>query len=171
MNLLMVAPLLDSRGNVRYFIGAQVDVSGLCKEATELDALQRLLDRKSEAADAEATGSNGHVSGEQNGSEEFQELSEMFNASEIDVVRRCGGRMHGDQIAPEDDSQSVSQRPRLLLRETNDAYKTKIYRDLDMSNGKLEGIYQNVSLRFRIASGDPCPRCSRPPALVWKSNL
>jgi hypothetical protein len=155
MNLLMVAPLLDSRGKVRYFIGAQVDVSGLCKEATELDALQRLLGRNPDSVAAEAKEPDEQIPGDKDGSEEFQELSEMFNASEIDVVRRHGGRMHGDQVDPGDDSQSVSQRPRLLLRETNDAYKTKVYRDLDMSNGKLEGIYQNVSSFFRVSHRFP----------------
>ena len=43
MNLLMIAPLLDSRGNIRYFIGAQVDVSGLVKDCTDLESLQQLV--------------------------------------------------------------------------------------------------------------------------------
>ena len=43
LNLLMMAPLMDSKGKVRYFIGAQVDVSGLLKECSELEAMQRLL--------------------------------------------------------------------------------------------------------------------------------
>lgn len=46
MNLLMVAPLFDSRGKVRYHIGAQVDVSGLVKEAAGLESLERLVARE-----------------------------------------------------------------------------------------------------------------------------
>lgn len=46
MNLLMVAPLYDSRGKVRYHIGAQVDVSGLVKESAGLDSLERLVARE-----------------------------------------------------------------------------------------------------------------------------
>ncbi|KAK8058370.1 hypothetical protein PG994_008818 [Apiospora phragmitis] len=46
MNLLMVAPLFDSRGMVRYHIGAQVDVSGLVKESAGLDSLERLVARE-----------------------------------------------------------------------------------------------------------------------------
>ncbi|KAK7967804.1 uncharacterized protein PG986_002081 [Apiospora aurea] len=46
MNLLMVAPLFDSRGKVRYHIGAQVDVSGLVKESAGLDSLERLVARE-----------------------------------------------------------------------------------------------------------------------------
>jgi len=43
MNLLMCAPLLDSRGATRYMIGAQIDVSGLAKDCAGLDALQTLI--------------------------------------------------------------------------------------------------------------------------------
>jgi hypothetical protein len=38
----MMAPLCDSRGKIRYFIGAQVDVSGLVKECYDLESLKRL---------------------------------------------------------------------------------------------------------------------------------
>ena len=51
MNLLMTAPLCDSRGKIRYFIGAQVDVSGLVKECTELESLQRLLEMQERGED------------------------------------------------------------------------------------------------------------------------
>lgn len=47
MNLFMTAPLCDSRGVVRYIIGAQVDVSGLVKDCSEMDSLARLLDVQS----------------------------------------------------------------------------------------------------------------------------
>lgn len=43
MNLLMIAPLCDSRGTIRYHIGAQVDVSGLAKECSDLESLNRLV--------------------------------------------------------------------------------------------------------------------------------
>ncbi|GAB0134453.1 hypothetical protein EsDP_00002824 [Epichloe bromicola] len=43
MNLLLCAPLIDSRGTVRYFLGAQVDVSGLARECAGLDGLKRLV--------------------------------------------------------------------------------------------------------------------------------
>lgn len=44
MNLLMCAPLVDSMGRVRYFLGAQVDVSGLAKGCSGLESLRRLVD-------------------------------------------------------------------------------------------------------------------------------
>jgi hypothetical protein len=41
-NLLMIAPLYDSRGTIRYFMGAQVDVSGLVNEFSDLESLKTL---------------------------------------------------------------------------------------------------------------------------------
>ncbi|OTA82401.1 hypothetical protein M434DRAFT_37116 [Hypoxylon sp. CO27-5] len=46
MNILMVAPLLDSRGTVLYHIGAQVDVSGLAKKCSGLEWSKQLIVQK-----------------------------------------------------------------------------------------------------------------------------
>lgn len=72
MNMLMIAPLCDSRGKLRYFIGAQVDVSGLVKECTDLDSLQQLIERQRP---------RGSESGTREAAEkdDFQDLSEMLN--------------------------------------------------------------------------------------------
>ena len=43
MNLLLTAPLYDNRGAVRYFIGAQIDVSGLIEDGRGLDSFERFL--------------------------------------------------------------------------------------------------------------------------------
>jgi len=150
MNLLMIAPLSDSKGVIRYFIGAQVDVSGLVKDCTGLEAYQRLLER---AQDPELAQEEDR----ENQKDEFQSLSEMFNTKELEAVRRHGGRMHRDQIDDEDDRASVtSHRPRLLIQDpTSEALesRTKLLspeqalstkEDIRM-NGRLQGVYQHVS--------------------------
>ena len=43
INLLMCAPLYDNRGVVRYFIGAQVDVSGLVEDGKGIESFEKLL--------------------------------------------------------------------------------------------------------------------------------
>lgn len=92
MNLLMTAPLRDSRGTIRYFIGAQVDVSGLVKECSDMESLKRLVIRADHAqSNPEETTDNGEDTPPK---DEFQELSEMLNLQELDTVRRWGGRMH-----------------------------------------------------------------------------
>lgn len=148
MNLLMSAPLMDSRGNVRYYIGAQVDVSGLVKECSSLEGLTRMIEREQDPEGAAEED-------EANKKDEFQELSEMFNGAELDTVRKHGGRMHKEYV-DDSDRESISQgKRRVLLQDTTQevfekhsgvrhgniapAVKERI-------NGKLEGVYQNVSL-------------------------
>jgi hypothetical protein len=138
MNLLMIAPLLDSRGNLRYFIGAQVDVSGLVKDCTDLDAFRHYIDVQEGRAPPDEE------------KDEFQVLSEMFNMQELETVRRHGGNMHRETVE-EDDAMSVrggpqAPRPRILIKDTGDYGDQSPRRDvpLNMSEGKLQGVYKHV---------------------------
>ncbi|KAF2876933.1 hypothetical protein BDV95DRAFT_601344 [Massariosphaeria phaeospora] len=132
MNLLLMAPLVDSRGNLRYFIGAQVDVSGLVKDCTALDAFQRMLDKQEGNAPPE----------EPKG--ELQDLSEMFNHAELDTVRKHGGHMHREHL--EDDDASMHHRPRLLI---HDSINFEAEKPAPMSinaQGRLSGVYKHYLL-------------------------
>lgn len=140
MNLLMVAPLYDSRGAVRYFIGAQVDVSGLAKQISGLDALQNLVAARESAA------ANGDVHEEdQDEKDEFQNLCDMFNMTELETVRRRGGNMHR---VPQDEAQEASStnwhKPRILLQdETSSIQKLGVSISPSITDsGKLPGIYE-----------------------------
>ncbi|KAK0351867.1 hypothetical protein LTR94_023187, partial [Friedmanniomyces endolithicus] len=146
MNLLMTAPLMDSRGNIRYFIGAQVDCSGLVKDCSDLDGLLRLVERDEDPQAAE------HEE-RANRKDEFQELSQMFNGAELETVRKYGGRMHREYL-DDSDTESLSHgRPRLLLQDpTQDAmdrHRDSMASSLGSTitreklNGKLEGVYQH----------------------------
>ena len=148
MNLLMIAPLCDSRGLIRYFIGAQVDVSGLVKECTELESFNRLMVEQR----------NGQYSLNQHNraedvakKDEFQELSEMLNMCELSTVKKWGGRMHREHQDEDIEGESMSgaHKPRLLLKEPSpDLNKTF---NLNGGGGKLSGVYQHVSYRVSIA--------------------
>ncbi|KAF6813414.1 hisactophilin c49s mutant phototropin phy3 fusion protein [Colletotrichum sojae] len=157
MNLLMVAPLYDSRGTVRYFIGAQVDVSGLAKESSGLDALQSLVvERESATASAVASGQQHD---EEQGKDEFRDLSEMFNMVELETVRRRGGNMHR---VPRDEAQAASSsnwhKPRILIQdETSSIQQPGL--SPPVNSGKLSGVYEHYllvrpypSLRILFAS-------------------
>lgn len=157
MNLLMIAPLYDSRGAVRYFIGAQVDVSGLAKHMSGLDALQNLVSEKEAAAAA------GDLHDEDpEAKDEFQELSDMFNMTELDTVRRRGGNMHRvPQDEPQDASATNWHKPRILLQdETSSIQKLGVsIASPTTDSGKLPGIYEYYllvrpypSLRILFAS-------------------
>lgn len=120
MNLLMCAPLMDSTGVVRYYLGAQVDVSGLAKDCSGLESLRRLVDKDEEGkqwpgvqdvdgdaasrvdsgAEVEAAPPVGFPSArdaELGESDHFRLLCEVFNRQELETVRRYGGRMHRNQ--------------------------------------------------------------------------
>lgn len=154
MNLLMTAPLRDSRGNLRYFIGAQVDVSGLAKECTELGAMQQSLGDKADP----------QYHGEKKG--EFEELSEMFNQTELEIVRKSGGALHQEHVEEDDSSSTTWHRPRLLLKDpsaedTLKEYTTAVngFRPQSNLHGRLIGVYQHYllvrpfpSLRILFAS-------------------
>ena len=164
LNLLMIAPLMDSRGNIRYFIGAQVDVSGLLKDCSEMEGLMRLATQQQEQQAAAQQQSQQQDDDEQeedeeeeddpNHKDEFQELTEMFNGAELDTVRQYGGRMHKEYV-DDSDRESILTRPRLLLKDSSHDMLDKGRRSpnsvatstaiLEKINGKLEGVYQNVS--------------------------
>ncbi|OCL13512.1 hypothetical protein AOQ84DRAFT_282978 [Glonium stellatum] len=148
MNLLMIAPLLDSRGNLRYYIGAQVDITGLVKDCADLDALQRMLNKQ----ESEAT-SGADMNEPEEPKDEFQELSEMFNMAELDTVRRHGGRMHREQV-DDDDESIMNYRPRLLLKDPNMA---DIDRPLSLS-GKVDGRLSSVYKHYLLMRPAPSHR-------------
>ncbi|OLN97470.1 Blue-light-activated histidine kinase 1-like protein 3 [Colletotrichum chlorophyti] len=153
MNLLMVAPLYDSRGTVRYFIGAQVDVSGLAKESSGLDALQDLVLQR-ESAD---TVKKQHDAEEEK--DEFRDLSEMFNLAELETVRRRGGNMHR---VPQDEDHAASStnwhKPRILIQDETSSVQHANPK-VPLTSGKLSGVYEHYllvrpypSLRILFAS-------------------
>lgn len=156
MNLLMIAPLCDSRGKIRYHIGAQVDVSGLVKDCTDLESLQRLVLRQNQH-----NAYNDHNTHSVPGKgDEFQDLSEMLNIGELDTVRKWGGRMHREYQDDEDDGSrsGVQHMPRLLLKEPT-ASLNETYNLESRGSGRLSGIYQHYllirpypSLRILFAS-------------------
>ena len=148
MNMLMVAPLCDSRGKIRYFIGAQVDVSGLVKDCTDLETLQRLVIKEQ----TQYNDNNDHdLDGQREQKDDFQDLSEMFNMAELETVRKFGGRMHREY---EDEEGGASRHiaphmPRLLLHEPTAEGNPALEHSMRQS-GKLSGIYQNVGFLSTI---------------------
>lgn len=139
MNLLMMAPLLDSRGNLRYFIGAQVDVSGLVKDCTDLDAFRHYIDVEEGREPPDEP------------KDEFQELSEMLNMQELETVRRHGGNMHRETL-DEDDQMSMrggsqTPRPRVVIKDMSN-YGDEMARNGSSfkAEGRLQGVYKHVRL-------------------------
>lgn len=147
MNMLMIAPLCDSRGKIRYFIGAQVDVSGLIKDCTDLESLQQLVTRERRGHD-DVDGANMD---RQEAKDDFQDLSEMLNMAELETVRKYGGRMHREYQEEEGDvsRSGAPHMPRLLLQEPT-ADNNPGYDHSSRQSGRLSGIYQNVRFQLQL---------------------
>lgn len=136
LNLLMVAPLRDSRGTMRYFIGAQVDVSNLAKDCQGFDGLKKML--------AEAAMSDNDDAEK---ADDFQQLAEMFNHTELGIVRERGGRMH-TQVPTTEERQSWEQ-SRLILKDDNlTPPEEKTFESQPARNihGRLHGVYTHYLL-------------------------
>ncbi|KAI1371501.1 hypothetical protein F4677DRAFT_308324 [Hypoxylon crocopeplum] len=143
MNLLMVAPLFDSRGRVRYHIGAQVDVSGLAKECGGLESLKRLVAQNEDGSDPEK-GEGASVY--QSAKRTFCELVEMFNPQELKTVRERGAaneEIGGAEVA------SSWDKPRLPMTD-NPALECDgpdSVRQVSISSGgRLGGILEHYLL-------------------------
>lgn len=145
MNLLMIAPLCDSRGRIRYHIGAQVDVSGLAKDCTDLESLQKLVVQQQDQQHA-LNDDMRQLKVSREKADEFQALSEMLNMGELETVRRHGGRMHREYQDEDDETSRTAavHKPRLLLAEPTGDLARELYAGKTLS-GKLKGVYQNVS--------------------------
>ncbi|RSL75910.1 hypothetical protein CEP51_010446 [Fusarium floridanum] len=151
MNLLMVAPLYDSRGVVRYHLGAQVDVSGLVKECSGLDSLSRLMQRENPEQYPGEAPVQHHAD---HNKDEFRELAEMFNLSELKTVRESGGalhRMHQEEVKNSDTMPANWNRPRLVISDDASINRRPSDPILHESvntyrGGRLSGIFQHYLL-------------------------
>ncbi|KAK0619308.1 hypothetical protein B0T14DRAFT_584760 [Immersiella caudata] len=136
MNLLMCAPLVDSRGTTRYMIGAQIDVSGLAKDCAGLDSLRNLLDR----------GNSTSPFPDETPADTLRSLSEMFTPSELETVRTRGGtfrRLH--EGIDHEEAVSNWQKPRVVIQDPPHSPSPQSPL-LDLAGGRLAGAYENYLL-------------------------
>ncbi|KAI0876568.1 hypothetical protein GGS24DRAFT_513435 [Hypoxylon argillaceum] len=108
MNLLMIAPLYDNRGNIRYHLGAQVDVSGLLKECAGLASLGELVAQKERESEAPTNNDGRQSTKEPRASRDIlSDLAEMFTLSELKIVQ-ASGDTHGEKPNSADSSSSTN---------------------------------------------------------------
>lgn len=141
MNLLQCAPLCDSQGKVRYFIGAQVDVSGLAMEGAQMESLQALTAQK----DRRETGEEEP----QQPKSEFQELGELFSPRELQNIHAYGGNL----FQPIEDRVNPTN-SRLFIPGSPDYEADKRLSDAQLlapsagPSGSLTGVYKHVCLLY-----------------------
>ncbi len=163
INLLLIAPLHDDKGNVKYYIGAQVDVTGLVSRAKSLDGFERyLISREIERREEKTRGREPRPDQgfrKPRALAKLRELSEMFDLEESAVVRT--GSRSASASGDEDERSNSSSRKggRRVLRESDssdnededvDEAELKTWK-LGQSgrsglSGQLPGVYESYML-------------------------
>ncbi|KAL9053451.1 MAG: hypothetical protein Q9162_004754 [Coniocarpon cinnabarinum] len=137
INLLMIAPLFDNKGKVRYFIGAQIDVNGLVEGGRGLDSFERLLARDKAS---QRYGGN-HNPNHDSPDTILSELAAMWTGDEIDIVRRHTPRQ---KSLPSQNPQPHAGRRYLGMEDPVERHMWPA-RSLGTS-GRLPGVFQNYLL-------------------------
>lgn len=140
MNLLQCSPLCDSQGKVKYFIGAQIDVSGLALDGAQMESLIELQSRYRDP-DVESVAELP----QSRQKDEFEELCELFSPRELNTVQEHGG----DLFQPLNTRANNFSRRTWLHRENSLDSEAEAIRLQDMKTplgrGCLSGVYENVS--------------------------
>lgn len=139
----MCVPLRDQYNKVRYFLGAQLDITGLVNDCTELESLQKLVDQQS---NQRRKGSNGSLPPDAVPNDVFEQLGETFNSRELEVLLKLRHRLNPDVDTGEGGGE------KLALNQTPAATSPKSMTNLNsifQLNGQGSapplGFYQNVS--------------------------
>lgn len=162
VNLLMIAPLHDNEGKMKYLIGAQVDVTGLVENGRGLDTFRRYLLTRQTGRGRQTANS---TAGKKNALTKLRELSEMFDLEESAVVQT---HSQASSVNRDDDSRSIesANRPKALRRlfvsdsdsESNDdnstppsdadkeAWKLAQEGPSGQASGRLPGVYDTYML-------------------------
>ena len=140
INLLMVAPLFDNKGRVRYFIGCQIDISNLIDGGRGLESFRRLLAQ-------DKIGGTFDLGSSKSSLNALDELGHFLSEEEMrSVLRRSSDNIESGRTTP--------ARPGTARRYIgmDDPMEQNMWSATHYGpSGRSPGVYQNVgSLNFRI---------------------
>ena len=170
MNLLQCAPLCDSQGKIRYFIGAQIDVSGLIMDDARMESMKEIHTpgqslpngHSSDANDKpqQHSLSNGHAHTDSLGSSlhsssdntpkkagearnQLMEFAELLSPGELSMLQEHGGSLFEPVVPRRDRPYMGHTKPRIMLMQG-------ITQSRERLNPKpnLPGVYDNVRNSF-----------------------
>ena len=136
MNLFMHAPLYDHFGKLRYYMGAQIDVSHVIENNPELESLQRVL-QSSHEKEVEGAGSEKGV---------FQDLIETFDMEELRSVRAWEDRIL-QQTSDKAPRPNKPNRPNLQRNHHSEILKNGLPITEEQKALRV-GMYSNVSIQL-----------------------
>ncbi|KAJ5369128.1 uncharacterized protein N7496_008888 [Penicillium cataractarum] len=141
MNLLQCAPLCDSKGRVKYFIGAQIDVSGLALDGAQMESLIELQSRYRDP-DEESVAEMPIAPHK----DEFRQMCELFSPKELSSIQEHGG----DLFQPSNTRAASRAGRHWLPRNGSMDSEAEAIRLRDVKSplfrGSLTGVYENYLL-------------------------
>ena len=155
----MAAPLCDNRGRVRYYIGCQLDVTGLVDGGRGIESFANLLaeDRYDEEQ-RKHQGNNSHITGThaKDPMRALGELGQTLSLDESDMIHSHSRRnsMRDDlSIAGSTVGASINRRENISRTSTRRVLGEDEHQREDGEwalsstgpSGKLPGVYQNVT--------------------------
>ena len=140
LNLLLLSPLCDNKGNARYFLGCQIDITNLVDEGKGLESFQMLLE---EDKMANRYGENAQKKSDK----ALRDLSLLMNAEEMEIL----------QERRQNNSRPVTPALSLSMRRyvgVDESAAINIWPPTSFGkSGRLPGVYQNVSCSFQNNTG------------------
>ena len=149
----MVVPLRDQNGKVRYYLGAQLDITELVNTSTGLVSLQNLISRKIGNSDEQLKDkTQAHV----DLLTEFQQLSETFSTQEMQSLMKSQQRQQMEEQVTQSSEQSDGQQPQSIrikdsLSNLDDSVQTE-----SLGNVPPLGFYKNVGIFSSPFEGHDC---------------
>ncbi|KAK5167981.1 uncharacterized protein LTR77_006548 [Saxophila tyrrhenica] len=151
MNLLLLSPMYDNKGEVRYYLGCQIDVSPLIEAGKGLDSFSQLLaqDRANSRSQSNEMKDPMNL---------LSELGQMLSDTETDFVsskiRRSNSRPSSGHSTParEPQQQQQQRRPnnrRILSMDDSEGQRPMgaLWPDANLGrSGRLPGVYRNYLL-------------------------
>jgi len=152
MNLIMCVPLRDQSNKVRYYLGAQLDITGLFDGCVGLGSFRKLLDEQ------------GKVS--KKSRDAFEQLSEVFTPHEMQQLATMREQQDDESIVINKPSErnEVDDRP-----ETSPTTFDSGFQLNGEGSAPPLGFYQNVSQHSKLISSnfslntDLVPACPASP--------
>ena len=157
----MCVPLRDQSGKVRYYLGAQLDITSLVNECTGLASLKEIIERNNANR---SSVNKGDLQGEIIQRDEFEQLSEAFNPQELEklILLRRRRQLQSEEGVVYTDSEKRHRRHDLPSRTP--------FADLDSSfqlNGQGSapplGYYKTVSTSY----GKQVAPVANVPSIFW----
>ncbi|EMD00802.1 hypothetical protein BAUCODRAFT_61939 [Baudoinia panamericana UAMH 10762] len=139
MNLLMIAPLYDNKGQVRYFLGCQIDVSQLVEGGRGLESFSQLLaqDRTESRFGGRPQHDPKHMLGE---------LGQLITEEESNIIKDRSRRYSegSKEVVP---AHRPSGRTRRILGMEETQTERTLWPHPSLGpSGRLPGVYQNYLL-------------------------